>query len=127
MGELKLLQINEVRLAGRLTKDPELKETKKGQAVCRIDLAVNRSYKDANGEWKEESCFIPVIVWQEKAVACRDFLKKGSAIYVEGRLKQYSWETSEGAKRYRLEVDSRKVQFLNKKEPLEYSVQPPPL
>ncbi len=116
MSTLRLHQLNDVRLVGRLTRDPELRFTAKGQAVCRIDLAVNRRYKDATGEWKDEASFVPVVVWREAAQRCSDRLKKGSPVYVEGRLRSRSWETKDGQKRTSLEVDSRSIQFLAKME-----------
>ncbi len=116
MTTLRLHQLNDVRLVGRLTRDPELRFTAKGQAVCRIDLAVNRRYKDASGEWKDEASYVPVVVWREAAQRCSDRLKKGSPVYVEGRLRSRSWETKEGQKRTSIEVDSRSIQFLAKME-----------
>jgi single-strand DNA-binding protein len=116
MTVLRLHQMNDVRLIGRLTRDPELRFTPKGQAVCKFDLAVNRRYKDATGEWKDETSFVPVVVWRETAQRCSERLKKGSPVYVEGRLKSNSWETKEGQKRTTLEVDSRRIQFLAKVE-----------
>jgi single-strand DNA-binding protein len=117
MSVLRLHQLNDVRLVGRLTRDPEVRFTAKGQAVCRFDLAVNRRYKDAaSGEWKDDTSFVPVVVWREAAQRCGERLKKGSPVYVEGRLKSRNWETKEGQKRTTLEVDSRRIQFLAKVE-----------
>ena len=114
---LRLLQLNDVRMVGRLTRDPELRFTSKGTAVCRFDLAVNRRYKDtASGEWKDDTSFIPVVAWREAGQRCGERLKKGSAVYVEGRLKSKSWETKEGQKRFGLDVESSRVQFLDKAE-----------
>lgn len=114
MTTLRLCQINDVKLTGRLTHDPELKFTAKGHAVCKISIAVNRYYKDSNQEWKEQTSFIPAVVWQETAQLCEERLKKGSPIYLEGRLKSRSWEDKEGKKRTSIEVDVRKIQFLSK-------------
>jgi single-strand DNA-binding protein len=111
---LRLLQLNDVRLVGRLTRDPEVRYTPRGQAVCRLDIAVNRRFKDASGEWREEATFVPVTVWREAAERCRERLKKGSAIYVEGRLKSSSWETKDGQKRSGLDVEAYRLQFLTK-------------
>ncbi len=112
---LRLPQLNDVRLVGRLTRDPELRFTTKGTAVCRFDLAVNRRYKDnASGEWKDDTSFIPVVVWREAGQRCGERLKKGSPVYVEGRLKSKSWETKDGQKRSGLEVESLRVQFLER-------------
>ena len=117
MSMLRLHQLNDVKLVGRLTRDPELRFTAKGQGVCRFDLAVNRRFKDpASGEWKDDTSFIPVVVWREAAERCRERLKKGSPVYVEGRLRSRNWETKEGQKRTSLEVNALRVQFLAKVE-----------
>ena len=109
---LRLLQLNDVRLVGRLTRDPEVRYTPKGQAVARLDLAVNRRYKDSTGEWREDTTFVPVTVWRDAAERARERLKKGSPIYVEGRLRSTSWETKEGQKRTGIEVEAYRLQFL---------------
>lgn len=116
MNPLRLPQLNDVKLAGRLTRDPELRFTTKGTAVCRFDLAVNRRYKDATGEWKDDVSYIPVVVWRESGQRCGERLKKGSAVYVDGRLRSRSWETKDGQKRSGLEVESNRVQFLDRLE-----------
>ncbi len=116
MSMLRLHQINDVKLVGRLTRDPEMRFTAKGQGVCRFDIAVNRRYKDGTGEWKDDTSFVPVVVWREAAQRCADRLKKGSPVYVEGRLKSRNWETKEGQKRTSLEVNALRVQFLAKVE-----------
>jgi single-strand DNA-binding protein len=99
---------------GRLTRDPEVRYTPKGAAVARLDLAVNRRYKDGMGEWREEASFVPITVWREAAERCREKLKKGSPVYVEGRLRSTSWETKDGQKRSGLEVEAYRLQFLAK-------------
>jgi single-strand DNA-binding protein len=111
---LRLPQLNDVRLIGRLTRDPEVRYTAKGQAVARLDLAVNRRFRDATGEWREETTFVPITVWREAAERCRDRLKKGSPVYVEGRLRSSSWETKDGQKRSGIEVEAYRLQFLAK-------------
>lgn len=116
MSALRLHQLNDVKLVGRLTRDPELRFTAKGQAVCRFDLAINRRYKDAAGEWKDDVSFVPVVTWNESAQRCGDRLKKGSPVYVDGRLKSRAWETKEGQKRVSLEVVAQRIQFLEKAE-----------
>jgi single-strand DNA-binding protein len=112
--QLRLLQLNDVRLVGRLTRDPEVRYTPKGQAVARLDLAVNRRFKDGTGEWRDDTTFVPVTVWREAAERCRERLKKGSPIYVEGRLRSTNWETKDGQKRSGIEVEAYRLQFLAK-------------
>ncbi len=111
---LRLLQLNDVRLVGRLTRDPEVRYTPKGAAVARLDLAVNRRFKDGTGEWRDDTTFVPVTVWREAAERCRERLKKGSPIYVEGRLRSTNWETKDGQKRSGMEVEAYRLQFLAK-------------
>ena len=112
--QLRLLQLNDVRLVGRLTRDPEVRYTPKGAAVARLDLAVNRRFKDGTGEWRDDTTFVPVTVWREAAERCRERLKKGSPIYVEGRLRSTNWETKDGQKRSGIEVEAYRLQFLAK-------------
>ena len=97
MSEIRLVSINRVLLSGRLTRDPELRYTPSGVAVITFSLALNRRYKDQSGEWKEEVSFVNVVAWQRQAELASEFLKKGSAVFVEGRLQSRSWETSEGS------------------------------
>lgn len=111
---LRLPEQNNVILVGRLTRDPEVRYTGKGQAVCSIDIAVNRRYKDATGTWKDDASFIPVVVWGDSATRCGERLKKGLPVHVEGRLQSRQWETKEGQKRTSIEVVARRIQFLSK-------------
>jgi single-strand DNA-binding protein len=99
-------------LIGRLSQDPELRYTQRGQSVCRFNIATGRRYKDVNGEWKEETSFIPIVTWQNVAIRCNERLKKGSPVYIQGRLRSRSWEDKEGQRHYALEVYAREVQFL---------------
>jgi len=113
MANLRLHQLNDVKLVGRLTRDPDLRFTPKGQAVCHFRLAVGRRFKDkATNEWREEAAFVPIVAWREMAERCGERLKKGSPIYVEGRLRSREWETKEGTKRFDLEVEAWRIQFL---------------
>ncbi|HOW28456.1 MAG TPA: single-stranded DNA-binding protein [Elusimicrobiota bacterium] len=117
-NNLRLHQLNDVRLTGRLTRDPELRFTPKGLAVCTLSLALNHRYKDAaSGQWKDATpTYVNVIVWREAAQRCGDQLKKGSPVYVEGRLRSRAWEGKDGQKRSTLEVETIRIQFLEKTE-----------
>ncbi len=112
--QLRLVQMNDVRLVGRLTRDPEVRYTAKGQAVARLDMAVNRRFKDGTGEWRDDTTFVPVTVWRDAAERCKERLKKGSPLYVEGRLRSTTWETKDGQKRSGIEVEAYRLQFLAK-------------
>ncbi len=111
-------QQNSVILVGRLTRDPELKRTTTSKSVCRFDIAMSSRIKDqVTGEWRDsDPTYVPIIVWGDQADRCADRLKKGMPVYVEGRLKSSSWQSSDGTKRSRLEVVASRVQFLVKVE-----------
>lgn len=113
MANLRLHSLNDYKAVGRLTRDPELRYTTQGTAVCHFRIAVSRSYKDRNSnDWKEEVAFVPCSTWRETAERCGQRLKKGSPVFVEGRLRSKEWQTKEGQKRSDLELDVLKIQFL---------------
>lgn len=105
---------NKVLLIGNLTKDPELRYTPNGQAVAGFTVAVNRRYKNAAGEMIEKTDFVPVEVWRKQAESCKQYLTKGSSVYVEGRLQSDSWEAEDGTKRSKTKVVANRVQFLGR-------------
>ncbi len=111
-----MLEINKVILSGRLTRDPELKYTPKGQAVCKFSIAISRRYQDTNGAWQETVAFVPITSWGKQAETCGENLRKGSPVYVEGSLVTNSWQTKEGQKRSTLEVVAWIIKFLAKRE-----------
>ena len=103
---------NKIILFGNLARDPELRYTPQGKSVVRMTIAVNRQWKGQNGETHEDVDFFPVIVWGKMAENCDTFLKKGSAILVEGRLATRDYQDKEGVKRYVTEVLAQGVQFM---------------
>lgn len=107
-----MANFNKVLLIGNLTKDPELRYTPQGTAVVNLRLAVNRKFKDKNQEWKDEVCFVTAVVWDKQAETCNQYLRKGSPVFVEGRLQSRSWEDNAGQKRNVIEVRAERVQFL---------------
>lgn len=106
---------NRVILVGNLVQSPELRYIPTGSAVTNFTLAINRVYTTTSNERKEETCFIPIVVWGKQAENCNQYLSKGSSVLVEGRLQQRSWETPEGQKRSIIEVVADRVQFLTKR------------
>ena len=106
--------LNKVMLIGNLTRDPELRYIPSGQAVTTFTVAVNRTYNSQSGEKKEEVSFIRVVVWARRAEVCNEYLKKGSPVFVEGRLQSRTWEAQDGTKRSTLEVVAQSVQFLSR-------------
>jgi single-strand DNA-binding protein len=102
--------INNVTLVGRLTKDPELKHTPSGVANCRFTLAVNRTFKNQNGE--QEADFIQCVAWRKAAENLSNFQKKGSLIGIIGRIQTGSFEGQDGKRIYTTEVIAESIQFL---------------
>ena len=96
--------LNKVFLIGNLTRDPELRYTPTGAAVCTIGLATNRQWVTESGEKKEETEFHRVVAWNKLAELCSQLLTKGRKIYVEGRLRTNSWQGNDGAQRTTTEV-----------------------
>ena len=114
-NNIRLPEQNSVIMVGRLTRDPELRRTGTGKAVCSFDIAISRRIKDSvTGEWKDaDPTFVPVIVWEEQAERCGERLKKGSPVHVEGRLQTNKWEGNDVTKRSRLEAVASRVQILS--------------
>ncbi len=105
---------NRVILVGNLTRDPEYRQLPSGQAVCRLNLAANRQFKDRQtGAASQEVCFIDVDVWGNQAEACRQYLQKGRPVLIEGRLKFDSWKDNEGQARSKHSIVANVVQFLS--------------
>lgn len=113
-AQIKLPEQNIVLLVGRLTRDPNVAFTQKGQAVCRCDIAVNRRYLDATtNEWKDDTVFVPVVVWGAAAERCKDRVKKGTPVQVEGRLTSSEYtDKNTGQTRKSMQVTARRIQIL---------------
>jgi single-strand DNA-binding protein len=117
--------LNKVQLMGNLTRDPELKFTPKGTAICDLGLAINRTWKDDSDQKQEETTFIDVTFWGKSGEVIEKYVKKGQPIYIEGRLQLDTWEDkTTGQNRSKLKVTGESFQFLpnGKKEDRE---QPP--
>ena len=111
--DIRIPELNNVLVSGRLTRDPEQRFTQKGQGVASFDVAVNRRYKDqATGEWKDNTVFVPVSVWGPMADRCKEKLRKGSPVLVEGSLASSEYTDKTGQKRKVLRITARRVQFL---------------
>jgi single-strand DNA-binding protein len=104
--------INRVVLVGNLTRDPELRHTPSGTAVCNLRLAVNTRRKDETGQWVDKPNYFDVTVWGNQGERCAQYLSKGRPVAVDGRLEWREWETPEGNKRQAVDVVADTVQFL---------------
>jgi single-strand DNA-binding protein len=111
-----MVNVNRVILAGNLTRDPETRRIPSGTAVCDFSVAVNRTWTDrTTNEKREEVSFIDVETWGRQAEVAQEYLKKGRAVLIEGRLKQDRWESKEGKKMSRLKVYAERLHFLGPK------------
>jgi len=108
-----MASVNKVILIGNITRDPEIKYIPKGTAVTDLGLAVNRRYSIEGGGRREETVFIEITFWGRQAEVASEFLKRGSTVYVEGRLQMDTWEDKQtGQKRSRLRVVAENFQLL---------------
>ena len=108
-----MANINRVVLVGNLTKDPELRHTPSGTAVCKLRVAVNTRMKDsASGEWKDKPNYFDVTVWGNQGESCSQYLSKGRPVGIDGRLDWREWEAQDGTKRQAVVIIADTVQFL---------------
>ncbi len=108
-----MASFNKVILLGNLTRDPEVRYTPKGSAVCDLGIAVNRNYTTDSGERREEVTFVDVVLWARLAEIAGEYLKKGRQVFIEGRLQMDTWDDKQtGQKRTRLRVVGETMQLL---------------
>ena len=108
-----MASFNKVILLGNLTRDPEVRYTPKGSAVCDLGIAVNRNYTTDSGERREEVTFVDVVLWARLAEIAGEYLKKGRPVFIEGRLQMDTWDDKQtGQKRTRLRVVGETMQLL---------------
>jgi single-strand DNA-binding protein len=121
--------LNKTMLIGRLGQDPELKYTPSGVAVLTLSIATNTTFKDQSGKTTENTEWHRVIIWRKLAEIINQYAKKGSRVYVEGRLVTRSWKDKSGEKKYTTEIQAESVQLLGSKNDRqdsdEYSQDPP--
>lgn len=115
MAEFKMPELNSVIIAGNLTKDPIFRQTTNGTPVVNFSIASNRRFRDKNDEWKEDVCYVGIVAWNRLAESCRDKLKKGNAVLVDGELQSRTFKTEDGNNRTIVEIKARRIQFLNKR------------
>src|SRR6202047_1072822 len=113
-----MASFNKVILLGNLTRDPEIRYTPKGSAVCDLGIAVNRQYTLENGERREEVTYVDVVLWARLAEIAAEYLKKGRPIFIEGRLQLDTWDDKQsGQKRAKLRVVAESMQLLGGRPP----------
>jgi single-strand DNA-binding protein len=113
-----MASFNKVILLGNLTRDPEVRYTPKGSAVCDLGIAVNRQYTLDSGEKREEVTYVDVVLWSRLAEIAGEYLKKGRPVFIEGRLQLDTWDDKQtGQKRSKLRVIGETMQLLGGRPP----------
>lgn len=109
------MDLNKATIIGRLTADPESRTTPNGQTVVTLTVATNYTWNDANGQKQEKAEFHNIVAWRKLAEIIAQYLKKGSKVYIEGRLQTRSWEDQNGNKKYRTEIIADNMIMLDSK------------
>ena len=112
--EGEMAGLNKVMIIGNVGNDPEMRFTPNGNPVTSFRVATNRFYTTPDGERKQETDWFTIISWNKLAEQCNQFLNKGRLVYVEGRLRNRSWEGQDGQKRFRTEIIANRVTFLDR-------------
>ena len=115
MSGYKMPDINTVIIAGNLTKDPVLRRTTNGTPVANFFIASNRRYRDNTGQWREDVCYVGVVAWYKLAESCFEYLRKGSAVLIDGELQSRNLRSADGVLRNVVEIKARRIQFLDRK------------
>ncbi len=108
------MSVNKVILVGNLGKDPDLRYTASGTAVCNFSLATTESYKDRDGNRQEKTEWHNIVVWRQLAEICGKYLAKGKQVYIEGKLQTRKWEDRDGNPRYTTEIVADQMQMLGR-------------
>src|SRR4051812_43320916 len=109
------MSLNKAMIIGNLGRDPEMRYTPSGQAVTQFTVAVNRNFKDHEGNWQEETEWFRVVAWGPTGERAAEHLRKGNKVYVEGRMQTRQWEGQDGQKRYTTELIADRVQNLERR------------
>jgi single-strand DNA-binding protein len=110
-----MASVNKVILVGNVGRDPELRYTQGGQPVASFSIATNERFKDKEGNWKDRTEWHRIVAWARLAEICGEYLRKGSQVYVEGRIQTRDWEDKEGNKRQTTEIVALSMQMLGRR------------
>jgi single-strand DNA-binding protein len=116
VSALAASNVNVVVITGNLTRDPELRHTGGGTAVCDLRIAVNSRRKDQSGNWVDKPNYFDVTVWGAQGENCANYLSKGRPVAIEGRLDWREWEAKDGGKRQAVQIIANTVQFLGSRD-----------
>lgn len=124
------MNLNKVMLIGNLTRDPEIRNTPNGTNVASFSIATNYVWKDQSGQKQEKAEFHNIVAWRKLADICGQYLRKGSKIYIEGRLQTRDWDGQDGVKRYRTEIIADNMIMLDRAggaNPMSHGANVPPM
>jgi single-strand DNA-binding protein len=107
-----MASVNKAIVLGNLGRDPELRHTQSGKAVCQLNVATTETWNDQSGERQEKTEWHRIVVWGRQAENCDKYLSKGRSVYVEGRIQTRKWQDKDGADRYSTEIVADRVQFI---------------
>jgi single-strand DNA-binding protein len=110
-----MASVNKVILVGNVGRDPELRYTQSGQPVASFSIATNERFKDRDGNWKDRTEWHRIVAWARLAEICGEYLRKGSPVYIEGRIQTRDWEDKEGNKRQTTEIVALSMQMLGRR------------
>ena len=108
--------LNKVLLIGNLGRDPEMKYTPQGTPMTTFTMAVSRRRQTPDGEWKDETEWFRIVAWQKLAEQCNEYLRKGSKVYIEGRLQTREWQGQDGQNRQTVEVVANEMMMLDSRQ-----------
>ncbi len=109
------MSLNKAMIIGRLGQDPEVRYTQSNTAVANLSVATSEKYKDKNGEMKEDTEWHRVVLWGRTAEIAQEFLKKGSQVFIEGKIQTREWEDKEGQTKYTTEINGYSLTMLDSK------------
>lgn len=108
--------LNKVMIIGNLGKDPEMKYTQQGKPVTTFSVAVSRTRRDADGQMKDETEWFRVVAWEKLAETCNEYLRKGSKVYIEGRLQTREYQAQDGQTRQSVEIVANEMLILDSRQ-----------
>ena len=112
---LRMPSLNKVLIAGNLVDDPRTNILQSGTSVANFRIASSRSYRGKDNEWHQKTCFVDVVAWRKTAELVSSNLHKGSPVLIEGELRTSTWQAQDGSNRSRVEIQARRVQFLERR------------
>ena len=112
---LRMPSLNKVLITGNLVDDPRTNILQSGTSVANFRIASSRSYRGRDNEWHQKTCFVDVVAWRKTAELVSSNLHKGSPVLIEGELQTSTWQAQDGSNRSRVEIQARRVQFLERR------------